>query len=118
MKFLGWFLLFSLSSHAFAQGVEIEPAPLSVEDDGTRKMITRQEGEAAPVEKVKDVIAPPAAEALVIPNDDVINPPEGATVVPAPKKSAKVKTAPVPAQIPVVVPVVAPVVEQPAPPLL
>jgi len=79
MKFLGWILLLSVSSHAFAQGVEIEPAPLSVEDDGTRKIINRKEGETAPLEKAKDVIAPPAAEALVIPNDDVINPPEGAT---------------------------------------
>lgn len=95
MKFLGWILLLSVSSHAFAQGVEIEPAPLSVEDDGTRKIIERKEGETAPVSIVKDVIAPPAAEALVIPNDDVINPPEGVEK-PASKKSAKTKTAPAP----------------------
>jgi hypothetical protein len=78
MKFPRWILFLLISSHAFAQGVEIEPAPLSVEDDGTRKIIIRNEGESAPVEKAKDVIAPPVAEALVIPNDDVINPPEGA----------------------------------------
>jgi hypothetical protein len=75
MKILGWILFLSLSSHAFAQGVVIEPAPLSVEDNGTRKIIDRKEGETPAVENPKDVIAPPPAEALVIPNDDVINSP-------------------------------------------
>lgn len=101
MKFLGWILLLSVGSYAFAQGVEIEPAPLSVEDDGTRKIINRKEGETAPVLSAKDVIAPPAAEALVIPNDDVINPPEGAT-----------KPAPVVIEV---IPTIAPVAEQTKP---
>lgn len=109
MKFLGWILFLSVSSHAFAQGVEIEPAPLSVEDDGTRKIITRKEGETPPVEKVKDIIAPPVAEALVIPNDDVINPPEQ-VVKSSSKKSAKTK--PVAIEV---IPEIAPVAEQTKP---
>ena len=75
MKFLLCLLILLVSSQTHAQGVEIEPAPLSVEDDGTRKIINRKEGDTAPIERVEDVVAPPAAEALVIPNDEVINPP-------------------------------------------
>ena len=76
MKILGWILFFSMSSNTFAQAV-FEPAPLSVEDDGTRKIITRKEGDAEirVEDKSKEVIAPPESEAVVIPNDDVINPP-------------------------------------------
>lgn len=86
MKFLGWILFFSITT-AYAEQV-IEPAPLSVEDDGTRKIIDRKEGELPAPAAVKDVIAPPPAEALVIPNDDVVNPPAG-TKKEAPKKTAK-----------------------------
>lgn len=76
MKILGWILFLSVSGNTVAQTV-FEPAPLSVEDDGTRKIITRKEGdtEIKAEDKSKEVIAPPESEALVIPNDDVINPP-------------------------------------------
>lgn len=89
MKILGWILFLSLNSNAFAQGVVIEPAPLSVEDNGTRKIIDRKEGETPVAENPKDVVAPPPAEALVIPNDDVINPPAGSKKEPV-KKAAKI----------------------------
>lgn len=89
MKVLGWILFLAINSQAFAQGVLIEPAPLSVEDNGTRKIIDRKEGETPAAENPKDLIAPPPSEALVIPNDDVINPPEGSTKESV-KKAAKV----------------------------
>lgn len=114
MKILGWILFLSLSSQAYAQ-IVIEPAPLSVEDDGARKIINRKEGETAPAVNPKDVIAPPPAEALVIPNDDVINPPEGT------KKEAAKKTAKAPPEAssqPVVIeiiPAITPVAEKPIP---
>lgn len=119
MKFLGWILFLAINSQAFAQGVVIEPAPLSVEDNGTRKIIDRKEGETpTPVaENPKDVVAPPAAEALVIPNDDVINPPEG-TKKESPKKTAK--AAPKAEVKPLaveVIPTVTPVAEKSAAPV-
>lgn len=78
MKFLGcFFLLLIMHSHTFAQGLVIESAPLSVEDNGVRKIINRADGETPSIEKAKNLITPPDAEALVIINDDVINPPEG-----------------------------------------
>lgn len=80
MKFLGCILLLSINSLAFSQGVVIEPAPLSIQDDGSRKIINRKEGEIPTIRNTTDVISPPAAEALVIPNDDVINPPGGISV--------------------------------------
>jgi hypothetical protein len=103
MKFLGWILFCAINSQAFAQGVVIEPAPLSVEDNGTRKIIDRKEGEVPAVENPKDIVAPPLAEALVIPNDDVINPPDEnkKEVV---KKAAKISQ-PVPVEVsPVIAP--------------
>lgn len=118
MKILGWILFLSLSTQAFAQGVVIEPPPLSVEDDGARKIIDRKEGETAPAVNPKDIIAPPPAEALVIPNDDVINPPEE-TKKEAAKKTAKAsKTTPKAEAKPVaieVIPAITPIAEKPAP---
>lgn len=73
MKYLGWILYFSLSV-VHAQEV-IEPAPLSVEDDGARKIIDRQKGETAPKGLPTSEASNQTAEALVIPNDDVVNPP-------------------------------------------
>lgn len=121
MKILGWILFLSINSQAFAQGVVIEPAPLSVEDNGTRKIIDRKEGETPVAENPKDVVAPPAAEALVIPNDDVINPPEGTkkeTPKENPKKTAK--AAPKAEVKPVaveVIPAITPVAEKPVNPV-
>lgn len=117
MKFLGWILFFSLSTHAYAQ-VVIEPPPLSVEDDGARKIIDRKEGDTAPAVNPKDIIAPPPAEALSVPNDDVINPPEGIKKE-APKKTAKAsKSAPKVEVKPVaveVIPAIAPIAEKSVP---
>lgn len=117
MKFLGWILFLSLSTQAYAQGVVIEPPPLSVEDNGARKIIDRKEGETPEAVSPKDVIAPPAAEALVIPNDDVINPPEGTKKETA-KKAAKASRPAVKAKTEVaaeVIPAITPIVEKPAP---
>ena len=86
MKVLGWILFFTIAT-AQAQQL-IEPAPLSVEDDGTRKIIENGGKPAAKPElKSSDVIAPPPAKAITMPNDEVLNPttPE----VPEPKKGAK-----------------------------
>lgn len=89
MKLLGWFLLLSLSQ-AHAQQV-IESAPLSITEEGTRKIIERADGDkdAKPAEIPHDVevVAPPAAEALVIPNDDVVNPPVEKKTAKSKKKS-------------------------------
>jgi hypothetical protein len=93
MKILGW-ILFLAVNNVHAQQV-IEPAPLSVEDDGTRKIITNGPGKSsAKVEDKTQIVVPPAAAEIVIPNDEVLNP----TTKPAPvvktkttKTSAKVK---------------------------
>lgn len=89
MKFLGWILFLSLTS-AHAQQV-IESAPLSIQEDGTRKIIERADGdkEAKPLEAPAhvEVVAPPAAEALVIPNDDVVNPPADTKTAKSKKKN-------------------------------
>lgn len=73
MKILGWILFFSMTS-AYAQLV-IEPAPLSIEDDGSRRIIDNPSGK--PVSKSDDkvqVVNPPAATELAAPNDEVLNP--------------------------------------------
>jgi hypothetical protein len=120
MKFLGWILFLAINSQAFAQGVVIEPAPLSVEDNGTRKIIDRKEGETPATENPKDVVAPPPAEALVIPNDDVINPPEGSKketpkkTVKAAKPAPKVEAKPVAIEV---IPAITPIAEKPAAPV-
>lgn len=75
MKKILLILSFVIIPYAFSQGVQIEPAPLSVEDDGARKIINRSEGDTTPVKRTEDVVPPPPAEALIIPNDDVVNPP-------------------------------------------
>lgn len=122
MKFLGWIICLTISTQAFAQGVTIEPAPLSVEDNGTRKIIERAEGETPAAVSTKDVIAPPPSEALAIPNDDVINPPAGSVKETA-KKSAKVKPVPAaktevtPATVEIVPAAITPVVETKAAPV-
>ena len=73
MKILGWILFFTVNT-AIAQQV-IEPAPLSVEDDGTRKIISNGSGQSpARVEDKSQIVAPPAAAEIVIPNDDILNP--------------------------------------------
>ena len=82
MKILGWIILLLISSNAYSQGMLIEPPPLSVEDDGTRKIITRKQGEPVPVAKILDVIAPQPVEAVMTPNDDIINPPIAEQSVP------------------------------------
>ena len=71
-----------MNSHAFSQGMLIEPPPLSVEDDGTRKIITRKKGDPVPVTQILDVIAPQPLEAIMTPDDDVINPPVAEQSVP------------------------------------
>lgn len=120
MKFLGWILFLSISSQTYAQGVVIEPAPLSVEDNGTRKIIDRKEGDTAPAAvNPKDIIAPPAAEALVIPNDDVINPPEetkkeSKKTAKASKAAPKTEVKPVAVEV---IPAITPVAEKPVPPV-
>ncbi len=88
MKYLGWILCLSLSI-AHAQEV-IESAPLSVHDDGARKIIERSQGEApAAVTVPSTATQVPASEALVIPNDDVVNPPAQDNKKPSKKKTAK-----------------------------
>lgn len=47
MKYLGWMFLLSVSFNAFSQTV-IEPAPLSIEDDGARKIVVKDNVEANP----------------------------------------------------------------------
>ena len=42
MKFLGWILFLAFSSKVYSQNTVIEPAPLSVEDDGTRKILNKK----------------------------------------------------------------------------
>ncbi len=85
MRFLGLILFLTLTT-VHAQQV-IESAPLSISEDGTRKIIERTDGDkdAAKAEAIPhgvELVAPPAAQALVIPNDDVVNPAED-------KKAAK-----------------------------
>ena len=88
MKFLGYVLYISLSSQAYSQGMLVEPAPLSVEEDGTRKIISRDKGEAPAAENIVELISTPhAVEAVMTPNDDVINPP---VQVSAPEQSQPV----------------------------
>ena len=73
MRILGWILFFTATT-VYGQQV-IEPAPLSVEDDGARKIISNPNGK--PIPKVEDktqVINPPAAVELSPPNDELINP--------------------------------------------
>jgi hypothetical protein len=107
VKILGWILFFVFSS-AHAQQV-IEPAPLSVEDDGARKIIENPNGKPIIRPESKEaVVAPPAAEPLNIPNDEVINPTVPAAKKPASRKNKKV------AQKKVVTP---PVVAAPIPPI-
>lgn len=91
MKVLGWILLCAVST-AQAQQL-IEPAPLSVEDDGTRKIIENGGMSIArpEVRSSEAVIAPPPAEALVIPNDEVINPTTPMTSSPTNPKDGQLK---------------------------
>jgi hypothetical protein len=74
MKILGWILFFSMTS-AFAQQV-IEPPPLSIEDDGARRIITNPTGkpQQPKAEDKTQVINPPVATELTPPNDEVLNP--------------------------------------------
>lgn len=73
MRILGWILFFSVTSVS-AQQV-IEPAPLSIEDDGARKIISNPNGSAIPkVEDKAQVVNPPAAVELTPPNDEILNP--------------------------------------------
>lgn len=89
MKILGWILFLTLSQ-AHAQQV-IESAPLSISEEGTRKIVERKEGdkESKPIEAphATEVAAPPRSEALVIPNDDVVNPPAESKAAKAKKKN-------------------------------
>lgn len=104
MKHLGWILCFALFA-AHAQEV-IEPAPLSVHDDGTRQIIERPAGEKPAVVQPTQPEVVHSAEALVIPNDDVVNPQGTAQ---EDKKSSKKKTAKKTEAAKPVQPVVAPV---------
>ncbi len=88
---LGCLLCLSINTHAYSQDLLIESAPLSVEDDGTRKIIDRNEGESPPVENIFEMIVqPPVAEALMTPNDDVLNPPLAEQSDPISQKSPSV----------------------------
>ena len=89
MKILGWILFLTLSP-VYAQQV-IESAPLSISEEGTRKIIERTEGDkgSKPIEALHatEVAAPPRSEALIIPNDDVVNPPAESKTAKAKKKN-------------------------------
>jgi hypothetical protein len=100
MKILGWILFFSMSS-AFAQQV-IEPAPLSIEDDGSRRIIDNPSGKPLPkAEDKAQVVNPPPATELAAPNDEVLNPPSS-TSANKKAKSKNKKIAAKPKAVPVV----------------